>query len=157
MAADPTASAGADAASQEDTAQTARSDSDSVQQGLFDEFKALIGSIRALIKDHAHIAALETRQAGESLVKIIAMGLIATFMIFTGWLALIGALVMLLLAFTALSPIIALLLVVLVHGLATVGLVFAIRTQSRHLLFPTVVQNLNPTRETPSPEKNPNE
>lgn len=124
------------------------------QQGLLDELKALITAVRSLVQDHVQVAALETRQAGESLVRIIAMGLIATFLVFTAWLALVGVAVLLLVQHTAVSASIALLLVVLVHGAVTLALVFAIRKQSRHLLFPTVVKNLNPASETPNPERN---
>lgn len=124
------------------------------QQGLLDELKALISALRSLVQDHVQVAALETRQAGESLVRIIAMGLIATFLVFTAWLALVGAAVLLLIQHTVVAPSIALLLVALVHAAVTLGLVFAIRGQSRHLLFPTVVKNLNPATEPPDPERN---
>ncbi len=94
--------------------------------------------------DHLVLAALETRQAGESLVRIIAMGLITACLLSTAWLALVSAVVIVLVQHTLLTASIALMLVFAVHGLVAMLLIAAIRKRSRSLLFPATISRLEP-------------
>lgn len=97
-----------------------------------------------MLHDHLLLAALETRQAGESLVRIIVMALIAAGLLLSAWLALAGAAVVVLVQRALLTPGSALVLVFVVHCLLAMVLVGAIRKSSKHLLFPASVSRLEP-------------
>ncbi len=104
----------------------------------------LVRELCEIAHDHLFLAALETRQAGESLVKIIAMGLFTACLLLTAWLALVSAVVIMLVQHSLLTAGSALMLVFAVHCLLAVLLVAAIRKRSRCLLFPETINRLDP-------------
>lgn len=114
------------------------------QPGLLEEARLLERELRGVVYDHLSLAALETRQAGESLVRIIAMGLIAACLLLSAWLALVGAVVIVLVQHSLVTAGSALMLVFAVHCLLAMLLVAAIRRRSRCLLFPAAISRLEP-------------
>ncbi len=114
------------------------------EPGLVATVRSLERELRGIVHDHLLLAALETRQAGESLVRIIAMGLITACLLSTAWLALVSAGVIVLVQHSLMTPSSALMLVFAVHCLLAMLLVTAIRRRSRSLLFPATISRLDP-------------
>lgn len=114
------------------------------EPGLLETAKSLGKELHGSVHDHLVLAALETRQAGESLVQIIAMGVMMASMLLTAWLALVSAGLFVLVERSIVSAGLALLLVFALHGLLAVVLLFAIRRRSRSLLFPSTISRLQP-------------
>lgn len=114
------------------------------EPGLLETVRLLGRELREAVHDHLFLAALETRQAGESLVRIIAMGLFTACLLLTAWLALVGAVVMMMVQYSLLTAGSALMLVFAVHCLFAMLLVAAIRRRSRCLLFPETISRLEP-------------
>lgn len=114
------------------------------EPGLLETAKLLGRELREVVHDHLSLAALETRQAGESLVGIIAMGLFAACLLLTAWLALVGTVVIMLVQHSLLTASSALILVFAVHCLLAMFLIAAIRRRSRCLLFPDTISQLEP-------------
>jgi uncharacterized membrane protein YqjE len=126
------------------------------EPGLLEVGRLLQREIREIVHDHLVLAALETRQAGESLVSILVMSLITACLLSTAWLALVCAAVILLVQYTFLTPVSALVLVFAVHGLMAMLLVAAIRKRSKNLLFPATISRLKPaTDDEPDTEHSP--
>lgn len=114
------------------------------EPGLLEAARLLERELRGVVYDHLFLAALETRQAGESLVRIIAMGVITACLLLSAWLALVGAVVIVLVQHTLVTASSALMLVFAVHCLLAMFLVAAIRRRSRCLLFPATISRLEP-------------
>jgi hypothetical protein len=122
----------------------ASSDSPRISPGLLEEVWLLGRELRAAAHSQVRLAALETRQAGESLVSIIAMGLIAGGLVFSAWLALVGAVMMALVERGLMTTSIALLLAMAANVLIALILIAAIRRKSRRLLLSATVNSLAP-------------
>lgn len=114
------------------------------EPGLLETARLLGRELREVVHDHLFLAALETRQAGESLVGIIAMGLFTACLLLTAWLALVGTVVIMLVQHSLLTASSALILVFAVHCLLAMFLVAAIRRRSRRLLFPDTISQFKP-------------
>lgn len=114
------------------------------EPGLLEVGRLLERELRGIVHDHLLLAALEARQAGESLVRIIVMGLITACLVSTAWLALIATVVIVLVQHSLMTTTTALLLVFAVHCLLAMLLVAAIRKRSRHLMFPATISRLEP-------------
>lgn len=114
------------------------------EPGLLEAARSLERELRGVVHDHLFLAALETRRAGESLVRIVAMGVIAACLLLSAWLALAGAVVIVLVQHSLLTASSALMLVFAVHCLLAMLLVAAIRKLSRNLLFPATMSRLEP-------------
>jgi uncharacterized membrane protein YqjE len=114
------------------------------EPGLLESAKLLERELRSIVHDHLILAALETRQAGESLVRIIAMGVITACLLLTAWLALVSAVAIMLVQYTLVTAGAALILVFAVHCVAAMVLVWAIRRRSRYLMFPATISRLKP-------------
>lgn len=112
--------------------------------GLLDEFWLLGHELRAAAHSQVRLAALETRQAGESLISIIAMGLIAGGLVFATWLALVGAVMLALMERGLMNASTASLLAMAANLLVALVLIAAIRRKSRHLLLSATVNSLAP-------------
>lgn len=126
------------------------------EPGLLETAKLLGRELREAAHDHLFLAALETRQAGESLVRIIAMGLFTACLLLTAWLALVSAVVMMTVQHSLLTAGSALMLVFAVHCLFAMLLVAAIRRRSRCLLFPDTIGRFEPdTFSGPDAERSP--
>lgn len=120
--------------------------------GLFTEAKALIDEYRGLARDHLHLAALETRQAGESVVRMVATGIVAGGTALITWLCLLGAAIAVIVEQGWLSVSVTLLIVGLLHLLALLALARVIRKQGRGLLYSATVHQLDPALTGPVSE-----
>lgn len=129
---------------QSDYAATFSSEGSGQEPGLLEAARLLERELRGVVHDHLFLAALETRQAGESLVRIIVMGLIAACLLASAWLALVSATVIVLVQHSLVTAGSALMLVFAVHCLFAMLLVAAIRKRSRCLLFPATISRLEP-------------
>lgn len=121
-----------------------------ISQGLVDEAQALIADYRALARDHVRVAALETRQAGESLVKMIMTGVIAGGLLVLMWLSFMAALTFAVVEQGWLSASVTLLLIGAAHFVLVLGGIALIRRQGRGLLFSALVRSLDPRKPKPS-------
>ncbi|HRQ66042.1 MAG TPA: phage holin family protein [Xanthomonadaceae bacterium] len=91
------------------------------------------------------LAALETRHAGESLVGIVVLGLVAAVLYFSAWLALIAAGLMTLVELGVLTASVALLLGAVINVVLALLLMVLVRQRSRAFLFSATVDSLRPT------------
>lgn len=111
--------------------------------GLLDTARALLQQVLGLVHDQLQLAALETRLAGQSLVVMVAAGVMAAVLLVSAWLGLIAA------ATAGLVgggfPIgVAILLGVGVNLALTLLLCVFIRYKSRHLLWSASLRSLQP-------------
>jgi hypothetical protein len=114
-------------------------------------FRSLARELRGLFHDQVGLAALETRQAGESLVWMITLGVMVGGLLLSAWLGLLAAVVLTLIERGVMtSPSAALLLVVGTNLLLAMILGWAIRSRLPHLQFPATVRSLTPDTEKPS-------
>jgi uncharacterized membrane protein YqjE len=119
--------------------------------GVLQDVRSLARELRGLFHDQVGLAALETRQAGESLVWMITLGVVVGGLLLSAWLGLLAAVVLTLLERGVMtSPGAALLLAVGAHLLLAVILGWAIRRQRPHLQFPATVRSLAPDTEKSS-------
>lgn len=112
--------------------------------GLLEEVRLLGRALRATAHSQVRLAALETRQAGESLVFIIAAGLVAAGLVLSAWLALVGAAIMALVVHGQMTAGTALLLAMAANALIAVILITTIRRRSHRLLLSATVNSLAP-------------
>ena len=100
--------------------------------------------LRGLAHDHLQLAALETQRAGESLVTMIAAGMIVAGLLLSAWLGLMGAAVLALTSRGVMASGSALLLAVAVNLGVALVLFGVIRRRSHHLRFPANTRSLQP-------------
>ncbi len=117
--------------------------------GLPEEAQLLWHELRGLANDHLRLAALETQRAGESLVIMIAVGMIVAGLLLGAWLGLMGAAVLALAGRGAMESDNALLLAVAVNLLVALALCGVIRRRSHHLRFPANTGGLRPAASEP--------
>ena len=138
----------ADAAHQADSTESASdpgfSNQSGLDAGLLREAKALFDEYRKLGRDHIRLAAMETRQAGESAVRMVISGVIAGGVAFIGWASLVGALIAVVVEQGLLSVSLTLLVTGIIHILALFLLARIIRKQGRGLLMSSVVRDFDP-------------
>ena len=113
------------------------------QTGLLEDVKSFWHELHGLTHDHLHLAALETKLAGESLVKMILAGVMVAVLLVTAWLGLIGALVLLLINHGVIASI-AMLLGVALNLLAAYLLYGVICRKSHYLKWPATIRSLRP-------------
>ena len=109
--------------------------------GLLEEAKSLWHELRGLAHDQLALAALEVKLAGETLVTMIAAGVMAAVLLVSAWRGLIGAAVLWLIGI-GVAPSIATLLAVAANLVAALFLYALIRRQSRRLQFPSTLRSL---------------
>lgn len=111
--------------------------------GLLDEARSILAGFKDLTQDRVRLAALETRLAGQSAVRMLIAGVVAAVLAIATWLALVGAGVVALVAYAGLAPVVALLVAAAANGLAAFALYVAARRLSRNLAFPRTVGSLH--------------
>ena len=118
--------------------------------GVQQDVRSLARELRGLFHDQVGLAALETRQAGESLVWMVILGVMVGGLLLSAWLGLLAAIILTLIDHGVTSPSVALLLAVGANLLLAVILGWAIRRQLPHLQFPATVRSLTPDTEKSS-------
>ena len=106
--------------------------------------------MRGLFHDQVGLAALETRQAGESLVWMVTLGVMAGGLLLSAWLGLLAVIVLAPVERGVMNPSAALLLALGANLLLAVLLGWAIRRQLPRLQFPATVRSLTPDTEKSS-------
>lgn len=110
---------------------------------LLEDVKSLWDELRGLLHDRLTLAALETRLAGESLVTMVAAGVMVAVLLVSAWLGLMGAIVLWLINIGVMASI-AMLVAVAANLVFALILYEVIRRQSRHLQFPATLNSLCP-------------
>ncbi|MCG5502089.1 phage holin family protein [Ectothiorhodospira lacustris] len=123
------------------------------RSGVLQDVRSLAHELRGLFHAHVGLAALETRQAGESLVWMITLGVMVGGLLLSAWLGLLAVAVLTLIQYeygVMTSPGAALLLAVGANLLLALILYWAIRRRRTHLQFPATVNSLTPDTEKSS-------
>lgn len=110
--------------------------------GLSKEAEGLWYELRGLAHDHLQLAALETQQAGESLVVMIAAGIMVAGLLLSTWLGLMAALVVVLSSHGIMAIENAMLLVAMISLLSAVALWREIGRRGHRLGFPRYLRVL---------------
>lgn len=121
------------------------------EAALLDSAGSLWHELQGLLHDHVALAALETRLAGTSLVRMMVAGLMVAALLVSAWLLLMGAGVLWLVN-VGVSPTIALLLAIVANLVLALILRDRIRRQGRNLQFPRTVRSLRPPSGTAGSE-----
>jgi hypothetical protein len=111
------------------------------EAALLDSAGSLWHELQGLLHDHLALAALETRLAGTSLVRMVVAGLMIAALLVSAWLLLMGVAVLGLVS-VGVAPTIALLLAIVANLVLALILRDGIRRQGRNLQFPRTVRNL---------------
>lgn len=109
--------------------------------GLLDEARRVWRELSGLARDHLHLAVLETRLAGRSLVTMIAAGVMVAVLLVSAWLGLIAAAILLLVG-SGLAVGVALGLGVAANLALAVLLAFVIRNQSDGLRWSATLRSM---------------
>lgn len=111
------------------------------------EILLLWQQVRALGFERLELVALETQQAGQSLVSMLVAGIIAAGLLSSAWLGLLATAVLLMVE-NGMKASTAILLIVAANLLVALILLIAIRRKSRFLKFPATLRTLKPMPET---------
>jgi len=111
--------------------------------GLLHDAQSLWQELRGLAHDQLTLAVLETKLAGQSLVTMIAAGLMIAILLVSAWLGLLCAVVLWLVAIGVTASV-AVLLAVTANVVCALILYGVIRRQRRHLQFPATLRSLRP-------------
>jgi len=122
--------------------------------GLLEDAKSLWYEVLALAHDRLTLAALETRLAGESLVTMIAAGVMIAGLLVSAWMGLMGVVVLWLVSIGVMASI-ALLLAVAANLVFALILYAVIRLKSRYLQFPATIRSLRPLSPNLQPSDKP--
>ncbi len=113
--------------------------------GLLEGAGSLLREMQGMAHDYVVLAALETKRAGQSLIIMIAAGVMMAILLVSAWLGLVAAGVFGMIA-ANLSPALAILVAVLANLAVAAGLYFLIRYKRRDLAFPATIRSLRPAR-----------
>lgn len=113
--------------------------------GLIDNAVALWGDLQSVAHDHLELAALEAKRAGQSLVAIVAYGVVIAILVVTAWMGIVTAGVLWLIQL-GLNASLAVLIGVVVNLAGAFGLVLLIKQASQALRFPATVRALKPRK-----------
>jgi len=122
-------------------------DATSGTPGVFDDVKSLGNSLRGLAHDHVRIITLEARQAGESLVNMIAASVVLAVLVVSAWLILVAAGVIVLVG-NGVGMIFAMILAAALNLAVAFVLYRSIRELSQNLGFPATIRSLSSARDT---------
>lgn len=121
---------------------TAHNQDDSTNtESLLQQVQALEREVRGVVKTQLQLAGLETRQAGESLVRMVALAVILGCVVFTAWIALLAAIVVASISAGIVSLTTALLITVIAHAAIAFYLTRLVRRRGRDLLFSQTSSN----------------
>ena len=108
---------------------------------MLEEAQSLWHELRGLIHDRLRLAALETQQAGKSLVDIIVAGVMMGVLLIGAWLGLMAAAVLELVEHGVVATSSAILLAVASNLLIALILFGVIRRKNRYLQFPATLRS----------------
>lgn len=111
--------------------------------GVIAQAQSLLHEWLGLAQDRFHLAALETRRAGESLVAMIVAGVLAGVLLGSAWLGFEAAAVLWLIEHSLVASN-AVLLAVAFNLLFALILLGVMRRKSRFLQFPATLRSLQP-------------
>jgi uncharacterized membrane protein YqjE len=120
---------------------------------FFEESQKLGLHFGALAHNHVRLAALEIQQAGEGLIKILMISFFTFCLLFSAWLSLLGALVIVVIENNIFSHVNTFLMLALLHCVLVLVLIRIIRFQRRLLMFSATVKSLEPSLAVKSTEK----
>ncbi len=110
---------------------------------LLDDARDLWGEVRGLSHDRFQLAALETQQAGVSLVNMIIAGALVAVLLCGAWMGLLSAAVLALIE-NGIMVRSAILIAVAINLLLALILCRVIQRKSRFLKFPATLHSLKP-------------
>ena len=119
-------------------------------RGVLEEVAHVLGSVRETLSSFLELASLEAHRAGATLVRMIALGVVAGVCVIATWLGLMTALAMWVSA-AGLSPILAVLLVTLLNLALAAGLVYSGVRMSDSLTFPATRRQIAGHRAAKAP------
>lgn len=111
--------------------------------GLLEDARLLWHELTGLAHDSLHLAALETKLAGQSLVTMIAAGVMVAVLLVSAWLGLVAAAILTLVG-TGVVASIAMLIGVLANLLFALLLYAVIRRKGRHLQWAATIRSFRP-------------
>ena len=111
--------------------------------GIFDGAGELVQELRGVAHDYLTLAALETKRAGQSLVIMIAAGVMMAILLVSAWLGVVAAGVFGMVA-GGMALWVALLLAVVANIVVAAALYAVIHYKRRYLGFPATMRNLRP-------------
>ncbi len=126
------------------TKQTATRSDPANESSLLDDARALWGEVRGLSHDRFQLAALETQQAGVSLVNMVIAGVLVAGLLCGAWMGLLAAAVLGLVENGVMARS-AILLAVVLNLLLALVFCRVIHRKSRYLQFPATLHSLKPT------------
>ena len=118
------------------------------EPGVLDDVKSLWAETWGVAYNHLQLAALETKLAGESLVSMIAAGVVVAVLLVTAWLGLVAAGVLALIHSGVLASL-AMLLAVALNVVIAFVLFKVIRSKSQNLRWAATLRSLKPRPKTP--------
>jgi len=133
-----------DAIEDETPGQTATRSAPMSGSGVLEDAQSLWYELRGLTHDRFRLAALETQQAGKSLVTMIMAGVMTALLLSSAWLGLVAAAVLWLVENNVVVASSAILLAVAFNLLLALILFGVIRRKSRYLQFPSTLRSLQP-------------
>ena len=116
--------------------------------GLLEGAGSLFRELQGVAHDYVVLAALETKRAGQSLVVMVAAGVMMAILLISAWLGLVAAGVIGMIA-AGMATWLALLIAVVANLLVAAGLYGVIHYKRRDLAFPATVRNLR-SRQRPA-------
>jgi uncharacterized membrane protein YqjE len=138
---------GPDAKENKTPGQTAARSDPVSDSGVLEDAQSLWHELLGLTHDRFRLAALETRRVGESLVVMIAAGMMVAALLGCAWLGLVAAAVLWLIENGVLASS-SILLAVAFNLLLALLLCGVIRRKSRYLQFPATLHSLQPPAST---------
>lgn len=114
---------------------------DDETESLLQQAQVLGSEVREVIKAQLQLAGMEARRAGESLVRMIAFGIIAACLIFTAWVLVVAVGVIAVVNGGLLSLTAALLIVAVGHLAIAAYIVRDIKRRSHNLMFSITSSN----------------
>lgn len=110
--------------------------------GVMGEVQGLLSEFSGLVQDQVKLAALETKQAGSTLITMVALGVGAAILLFSAWLGLMGAAVLFIVERGMMMGSTALALAVGFNLILALVLIFILYRCSGRIAFPATTRSL---------------
>ncbi|CDI01689.1 MAG: phage holin family protein [Candidatus Competibacter denitrificans] len=113
-----------------------------LDSGVMGEVQGLLSEFSGLVQDQVKLAALETKQAGATLITLAALGVGAAILLFSAWLGLMGVAVLFVVERGMMMGSTALALAVGFNVLLAFLLIFIAYRRSSRITFPATSRSL---------------